>query len=276
MHAVIAGDQTTISNICSDYKANIGLIFDEDWKLSDNYKQFAKVENIKFDDELIAFNTNDTPFIPDKFVKKEKDYRSTVVDLLGAIYSQLRLADKYTKKNELSDVKIMMSVIKSLLPAFKNQVVSWIKAKTDIRRLFLQGSTSGFANQLMNSNPWTPNLFDIKLVKKLRESPEVHKKTLLTFMGWSAFKDKFLRANSSRVDPNFQSLVKPEVSLSSKPSTSSTPFISQRGRGRARQVPRSRSRSGPRNQSFRGRGRGAPVGSSSTSTGKNFSSSAKK
>ena len=83
VRAIIAGDQATIQSICSDYKANVGIIFDEDWNLSDSYKDFAKLEALKCADDALAFKLNEVPFIPDKYIKKEKDYRSTVVDPLG-------------------------------------------------------------------------------------------------------------------------------------------------------------------------------------------------
>ena len=154
------------------------------------------------------------------------------------------------------EVRTVAASIRSSLPAFKNQVIAWIKSKLDIRKLFLQNTTSAYSMELLVSNPWTNNLFDNKIIKKL-SSRDLHGKTLLQFLGWSSFKDKQLRANVNRIDPNAEGLLRNDkstkptntASSSNKKFTLSTTTSSA---GSSRKS-RSRSRSSSNRRSFRGK-----------------------
>ena len=82
----------------------------------------------------------------------------------------------------------------------------------DIRKLFLMNTNSAFSMELLMSNPWTNNLFDERVIKKLNNR-DFHGKTLLQFLGWSSSKDKQLRANIARIDPNAEGLLRHDKSV---------------------------------------------------------------
>ena len=78
----------------------------------------------------------------------------------------------------------MLTTIRQFLSSFKNLLVSWIKAKTDIRKIFLQDSKSSYAHSLMLSNPWSVHLFDPDLIAEMKKN-ELRGKTILQACGWS-------------------------------------------------------------------------------------------
>ena len=85
-------------------------------------------------------SSRETYFIPDKYLKKEEDLRMSVVDTLSGFYSLAFTADTAEESNDLALQKMQLTTFKQFLPAFKNLVISWIKSKTDIRRIYLQDS----------------------------------------------------------------------------------------------------------------------------------------
>ena len=155
------------------------------------------------------------------------------------------------------EFRTVAASIRSSLPAFKNQVIAWIKSKPDIRKLFLQDTTSAYSMELLVSNPWTNNLFDEKVIKKL-STRDLHGKTLLQFLGWSSSKDKQLRANVNRIDPNAEGLLKNDKSVKPSSTTSSSsarkfiPTTSTSFAGSSRRS-RSRTRSSSNRRFFRGK-----------------------
>ena len=198
-------------------------------------------------------SSKDTPFVPEKFLKKEKDLRMSVVDSLSGFFSLSHAAQKVESQNDLDLQKFILTAIRQFLSSFKNLLVAWIKAKTDIRKIFLQDSKTSYAHSLMLSNPWSAHLFDPDLVLDMKKN-ELRGKTILQACGWSETRNKQLKAQQNKIDLSQPSLLK----FDSKPNTYNYNFR-QRGSD-SRNKPSSSSynrsfknRSRSRDKSFRGK-----------------------
>ena len=189
----------------------------------------------------------ETHFIPDKYLKKEEDLKMSVVDTLSGFYSLTFTADTAEESNDLALQKMQLTTFKQILPAFKNLVISWIKSKTDIRRIYLQDSKVSYAHQLMISNPWCPELFDHQVIAEIKK--DLHGKTLLQAGGWTDKNDRQVRAEQKKIDfsrSTFLNFERPSTS------TSKQQYLPRSSSYRPSGSNRSRS-STSRNQSFRSR-----------------------
>ena len=251
--AILNNDHATLSSVFSNFKSTIDVCFDSDWPLSKSFKDFATPEAIKLIDTALLMSSKDTPFVPEKFLKKEKDLRMSVVDSLSGFFSLSHAAQKAESQNDSDLQKFMLTTIRQFLSSFKNLLVSWIKAKTDIRKIFLQDSKSSYAHSLMLSNPWSVHLFDPELISEMKKN-ELRGKTILQACGWSENRNKQLRVQQSKIDLSQPSLLK----FDTKPNTYNVNFR-QRGSD-YRNNPSSssykrpyKSRSRSRDNSFRGK-----------------------
>ena len=252
MAAILNNDHTTLASVFSNFKSTTDFCFDDDWPLSKNYKEFATPDSIKLIDTALLMSSKDTPFVPEKFLKKEKDLRMSVVDSLSGFFSLSHAAQKVESQNDLVLQRFILTAIRQFLSSFKNLIVAWIKAKTDIRKIFLQDSKTSYAQSLMLSNPWSAHLFDPDLVLDMKKN-ELRGKTILQACGWSETRNKQLKAQQSKIDLSQPSLIR----FDSKPSTSNYQF---RPRGSdSRNKPSSsynrsyKNRSRSRDKSFRGK-----------------------
>ena len=118
----------------TNFKPNFNFSYDNDWNLYGEFKKFATV--------------------PDKFLKKEKDLRMNVIDTLSGYYSLSRTASLHESKNELVLMRSMLTSMRCFAASLKHITISWIRAKVDVRRIFLKDSKSTYAQRLLISNPW--------------------------------------------------------------------------------------------------------------------------
>ena len=77
---------------------------------------------------------------------------------------------------------------------------TWISAKVDCRRVFLQDSSSPYAYTLISSSPWTPSLFPVEVVLELSKSPALQGRSLLEQMGWTKSRHNLLKKERSKLD----------------------------------------------------------------------------
>ena len=124
------------------------------------------------------------------------------------------LLKKFESQNDLDLQKFILTAIRQFLSSFKNLIVAWIKAKTDIRKIFLQDSKSSYAHSLMLSNPWSAHLFDPDLVLDMKKN-ELRGKTILQACGWAETRNKQLKAQQNKIDLSQPSVLK----FDSKPNT---------------------------------------------------------
>ena len=70
---------------------------------------------MKMLDNALLLSAKDTPFVPDKFLKKEKDIRMCVVDSLSGFYLLSRTAAKKEESNELNLMRVLVDYHEAVL-----------------------------------------------------------------------------------------------------------------------------------------------------------------
>ena len=133
--------------------------FETGWTLTgDNYMEWAKGNTIslhKVADELDI--TDYTPFVPMKYLEKERDTRAKLVNHITGLDMLEALTDKLT--DQPATASYTQAISRHLSAQLKDFTLDWITAKLDIRRFVLQGQTSVPASNLLKSNIWEPTLF---------------------------------------------------------------------------------------------------------------------
>ena len=107
--AILTNDHSTLGNVFHHFKSPADFSFDEGWTLSTDFKTFSKPDCIKVIDSAIAMSSRETPFIPDKYLKKEKDLRMSIVDTLSGFYSLTFTAEE---SNDLALQKMQLTTFK--------------------------------------------------------------------------------------------------------------------------------------------------------------------
>ena len=220
--AIMKNDHAILSSVFNNFKSPTDFCIDEDWILSPTFKGFATPEVLKPIDSALLMTSKDTPFVPDKFLKKEKDLRMSVVDTLSGFFTLGHNASKAEAENNLHQQRILLTAAKQFLPAFKNLSIAWIKSKVDIRRIFLQDSKASYAHSLILSNPWCSDLFDPLVIKDLKKN-DLQGRTLLQACGWSESRDKQLKTQQHKIDLSQPSLINFDKPSSSHASSSRAP-----------------------------------------------------
>ena len=82
------------------------------------------------------------------------------------------VANKLERGDDVNASRVLLASVKGFLPSFKSNVIAWMKAKVDVRRIFLQDSSSTTASQLLKSNVWSKNMFDQKVVETIVSFPD--------------------------------------------------------------------------------------------------------
>ena len=220
--AIMKSDHAILTSVFTNFKSPTDFCLDEDWILSPTFKGFASPDVLKPIDSALLMTSKDTPFVPDKFLKKERDLRMSIVDTLSGFFTLGHNATKAEADNNLHQQKILLTAAKQFLPAFKNLSIAWIKSKIDVRRIFLQDSKASYAHSLILSNPWCSDLFDPLIIKDLKKN-DLQGRTLLQACGWSESKDKQLKAQQHKIDLSQPSLINFDKPSSSQSSFSRAP-----------------------------------------------------
>ena len=110
--AILTNDHSTLGNVFHHFKSPADFCFDEGWTLSTDFKTFSKPDCIKVIDSAIAMSSRETPFIPDKYLKKEKDLRMSIVDTLSGFYSLAFTAATAEESNDLALQKMQLTTFK--------------------------------------------------------------------------------------------------------------------------------------------------------------------
>ena len=110
--AILTNDHSTLGNVFHHFKSPADFCFDEGWTLSTDFKTFSKPDCINVIDSAIAMSSRETPFIPDKYLKKEKDLRMSIVDTLSGFYSLAFTAATAEESNDLALQKMQLTTFK--------------------------------------------------------------------------------------------------------------------------------------------------------------------
>ena len=157
----------TFSN--GEFKPSSMVNFSSGWTLTgDNYLEWAKfkkLEPLPFSKQVrLGF----TPHIPNKFLEAESKTRAQLVDLISGL-SMLDSLAKEFKDNAAAHTAVE-AISKHFSSLLGDTVLRWLTAKTDIRKIVLQGSQSAYAVDLLQSNMWEPTIFGKDAVKSLIEN----------------------------------------------------------------------------------------------------------
>ena len=151
------------------FKPTSMVNFSSGWTLTGtNYLEWAKYEKLnprKFQTEV---RLNFVPFVPHKYLEAECRARAHLVDsisglsMLGSLATQL--------KGNQTCHKAVDSISRHYLSLLSDSSLRWFSAKTDVRKIILQGSQVPQALDLLQSNVWEPTIFSASAMKKLLEN----------------------------------------------------------------------------------------------------------
>ena len=257
--AIIKGDNVFLSQVFQDYRPGLNLVFDNAWPLSADYSAWAKPEVVNLRETSSQLCLPSTVNCPEKFLKKERDLRSVVVDSLSSCFGLASTAKRQEKTNCINEMRMSLLILKGFLPSLKSVIIQWMKAKIDVRRIVLQDSKTTYAARLLASSVWHHHLFEMSVVQDILKSPDVVRHGLHSLLSWTDARNKEIKARPNAVDPNIAGLFKPQPSFSSATASSSQ---GKRSRSRKRRRSFSRSKERP----FRGERKGP----SNKNTGKAY------
>ena len=157
----------TFSN--AEFKPSSMVNFSSGWTITgDNYLEWAKfkkLDPLPFSKEVrLGF----TPYIPGRFLEAECKARAQVVDSISGLSMLDSLAKEF--KDNAAAHSAVEAISKHFSSLLGDTVLRWIAAKTDVRKIVLQGSQCAYAIDLLQSNMWEPTIFANDAVKSLIEN----------------------------------------------------------------------------------------------------------
>ena len=174
--------------------------FTSGWSLTgNNYLEWAKHDELKplpFSDSI---NLHYVPFIPKLYLEEEAKTRTNLVDSITGLSMLYSLA-KELESNVTAHTAVE-AISRHYLPQLCENSLRWTFAKTDVRKIILQGSKAPQAIKLLKSNMWEPNIFATDAVKQFMESNVLNlpsdERLQITYKT-----DKLYRGRPDLVDPS--------------------------------------------------------------------------
>ena len=206
--AVVDQEYSAFTKYFVDFKSLMGVIFTDKWNVCPSFEEFAKPELISLVEDALYLDASPTPFVPNRFLTRELDKRKTLVDFLSSLAMLFKLAASLQSSDTQSS-QLVYTAIRGVLPAFQDALFSWMSCKIDIRKIFLQGSSSPFAHSLINSSPWVPSLFPFFTLLELTKSPCLQGKKIMQSIGWSPSRNSTLKDRAKEIDPRLPGLLPP-------------------------------------------------------------------
>ena len=143
--------------------------FSSGWTLTGkNYLEWAKHGKLEPGQFSREVRLNFNPSVPPKYLEAESRTRTQLVNSISGL-SMLDSLAKELKGNAASHTAVE-AISRHHLSVLSDYSLRWFVAKTDIRKIMLQGSQAPQAIDLLESNVWEPTIFAKDAVKSLIDS----------------------------------------------------------------------------------------------------------
>ena len=126
--------------------------FETGWTLTGSkYMDWAKgspfnLDQVANDLDVIEW----TPFVPTKYLEKEKDTRARLVNHISGMDMLETLTSGLSELPAAASFS--QAISRHFLPPLKEYTLEWLNAKLDVRKYVLQGASNAASKNLLISN----------------------------------------------------------------------------------------------------------------------------